>query len=77
MAFELDEPLVLVRTATPDRLIVNLHGSKKLVLLLKHYPVLASHTVRRKVYTKLRKHFYWLALVTDCYATVCSFTDCT
>ena len=46
------------------------HALKKRLLWLNHNPTLAGHPGDRKLYARVRRHFYWPALATDCYATV-------
>ena len=68
--FELNKDGLLVRTATPDQQVVITHALKKRVLWLNHNPTLSGHPGGRKLYARVRRHFYWPALATDCYSTV-------
>ena len=44
--------------------------------MLNHYPKLAGHPGGRKLYRKIRKHFYWPTLAVDCYAVVRNCPEC-
>ena len=46
------------------------------MLWLKHNPTLAGHPRGRKLYTIIRRHFYWPVLATDCFATVPNCPEC-
>ena len=68
--FVLDKSGLSVLTATPDEQIITPNSLKKRVLLSKHNPTLAGHPGGRKLYARIRLHFYWMALPTDYYETV-------
>ena len=70
LPFELNKDGLLVQTATPDQQIVISHALNKGVLCLNHNPTLAGHTGSRKLYARVRLHFYWPAPGTNGYATV-------
>lgn len=42
------------------------------VLELSHYPTFAGDPGGRKIYYRVKQHFYWTALAAECYATVLS-----
>ena len=70
LAFEIDDNGLLVRTVNPDSQIVVTHSHKKRALMLKYRPKQAAHLGGRKLYNRLKRHFYWPALFVDCYVTV-------
>ena len=74
--FEIKKEGLLVRTATAVQQIGTPHALKKRVLWLNHNPTLAGHPGGRKLYARVRRHFYWPALTTDCYATVRNCPEC-
>ena len=76
LSFSHDDNGLLVRTTHPEHQIVVPHSLKKRVLYLNHYPVLAGHPGGRKLYHRIRRHFYWPALAVDCYATVRNCPEC-
>ena len=76
MPFAEDDNGLLVRTANSDHQIVIPHSLKQRVLTLNHYPLLAGHPGGRKLYQRIKRHFYWPALAVDCYALVRNCTEC-
>ena len=76
LSFALDDNGLLVRTVNPDHQIVIPHSLKKRVLMLNHRPKLAAHPGGRKLYYRIKRHFYWPALSVDCYATVRNCPEC-
>ena len=44
--------------------------------MLNHRPKLAAHPGCRKLYYRIKCHFYWPALALDCYATVRNCPEC-
>ena len=76
LPFSHDENGLLVRAAFQSPQIVVPQELKKRVLFLNHYPSLAGHPGGRKLYHRIRRHFYWPALAIDCYATVRNCPDC-
>ena len=75
-AFKIDDNGLLVRTVNPDPQIVVPHSLKKRVLMLNHRPKLAAHPGGRKLYYRIKRHFYRPALALDCYATVRNCPEC-
>ena len=70
LAFEFDDDGVLIRTAEAGPQIVVPDTLKQRVLYANHYSKLAGHPGGRKLYYRLRRHYYWPAMAVDCYATV-------
>ena len=76
IAFGVDDNGLLVRTTQRDHQIVVPHSLKKHVLMLNHYPKVAGHPGGRKLYYRIKRHFYWPALAADCYALVRNCPEC-
>ena len=74
--FFIDDNGLLCRSSFSGPQIVVPQSLKKRVLYLNHYPLLAGHPGGRKLYQRIRHHFYWPALEIDCYATVRNCPEC-
>ena len=70
IAFEIDENGLLIRVGEHGPQIVVPHSLKQKILHVNHYAKTAGHPGGRKLYQRIRRHFYWPALAVDCYATV-------
>ncbi|MEM9260935.1 MAG: integrase zinc binding domain-containing protein, partial [Bacteroidota bacterium] len=46
------------------------------ILYVNHYSRQSGHPGGKKMYEKLRRHFYWPSIATDCYATVKRYPTC-
>ena len=67
---------ILVRTALRHPQIVAPHVLRARILHATHYHKLAAHPGGRKLYQRLRRHFYWPAMAMDAYATVRKCVTC-
>jgi len=69
---------LLVRTAPLDgaaQVYVPTH-MRYGVMMREHYPPQAGHPVANKMYTSMRRWFYWESMVVDVYAFVAKCTQC-
>lgn len=56
--------------------IVIPHSLKQRVLIPIHYPVTTGRSKHRKLYFRIKRHFYWLSLVMDGSIKVRDSTEC-
>ena len=67
---------ILVRTALTHPQIVVPHELRARVLRAAHYHKLSAHPGGRKLYQKLRMHFYWPSMAVDAYGVVRNCVTC-
>ena len=67
---------VLIRTSTRVPQIVVPQSLRARLLHASHYARMAGHPGGRKLYYKLRRHFYWPAMALDAYNTVRQCATC-
>lgn len=70
LSFSHNETRLLVRKIHADHQIFVPHSQKKSVIHLNRYRDLAGHSGDRKLYQRIRRPFYCIALAVDCYGTV-------
>ena len=76
LPFMEDDTGVLVRTVTRNAQMVVPEKLRLRVLYYGHYALLAGAPGGRKLYTTLRRDYYWPSLAIDCYRTVRNCAEC-
>lgn len=67
---------LIVRRVEKESQIVIPEVLRERFLYMTHYPVTSAHPGGRRMYTSLRRNFYWLRLALDCYTTVKQCSSC-
>ena len=76
VAFVEDKNGILVRTTTRHPQIVVPHALRVRVLHSSHFGKFSGHPGGRKLYARLRRHFYWPSMAVDAYGVVRKCATC-
>ena len=76
LPFEEDDTGILSRLVTRNPQVVVPKTLRNRILHMAHHAKLAGCPGGRKLYTTLRRDYYWPAMAVDCYRTVRNCPDC-
>lgn len=76
MIFTHDDNDLPIRTVSINPQILVPHSLKHCVLILSSYTVTAAYCRGRKIFYRIKRHFYWPDLILDCYAKVQNCAEC-
>ena len=76
LPFLVNQDGLLVRTVEPHDQIIVPEALRARILYIHHHAKLAGAPGGRRLYTSLRRHYYWPSMALDSYATVRNCPEC-